>query len=118
MTSACIFCAIIEKQKHTRIVEENEHVIVFPDRMPRAPIHYLIVSKKHIKNFNDLKQEDYETVLAMVCMAQHLAKKHVATADHGFNLIVNNGASAGQVVFHMHWHFLAGRGLSANDLPV
>lgn len=107
----CIFCKIARKDIPAEIVAENEYAVAFPDRSPRAPLHYLIVPKQHVINIKDLKDGDQETTWSMLQLAQELAD----CKGVDFNLVANNGAQAGQVVFHMHWHFLAGKELSLTE---
>jgi histidine triad (HIT) family protein len=107
----CIFCKITKKEISAEIIAENDHAIAFPDRSPHAPIHYLIVPKQHVINIKDLKDGHQVVTWAMLSLAQELA----AEKGVDFNLVSNNGAKAGQVVFHMHWHFLAGKELSLTE---
>ncbi len=103
----CIFCKIISKEISVDIVAENNLAIAFPDRSPRAPIHLLVVPKKHIVNINNIEPNDKELVWAMINLVQQISTN--SAPEKAFNLIANNGAAAGQSVFHMHWHFLAGK---------
>lgn len=107
----CIFCRITSKDIPTQIIAENDHAVAFPDRSPRAPIHYLIVPKQHITNIKALNDGHANITWAMLQLAQELAEK----TGKDFNLVSNNGAEAGQVVFHMHWHFMAGKRLGFTE---
>lgn len=100
MKSNCIFCQIIEHKSPAEIVYENERVIVFKDYMPRSPIHLLICPKTHYPDFLNTPPEEL-TYLFKVCRA--LADK--LKVENGFRLMINNGALAGQIVFHLHIHF-------------
>ena len=93
----CIFCKIIQKQVPTEMVAENDTVIVVKDIAPKAPIHYLIIPKNHIKNVVD--HDD-------ICRAP------AGALQISFRLIMNNGVDAGQTVFHLHCHFISGKHLS------
>lgn len=106
---SCVFCKIVREEIHAPVIAENEYAVAFPDRSPQAPVHFLIVPKKHIENINDVSGDDREYVWHMIELAREVAKQHGADGDNGFNLISNNGKSAGQVVFHMHWHFMVGK---------
>ena len=110
MSSAqCIFCKIIAQEVPASIIAQNEHALAFPDRSPLAPVHILIVPRRHIESMNSLSAQDAPTIAGMVALIQQLAQTHGNPSDHGFNIEINTGASAGQSVFHMHWHFKAGR---------
>ena len=90
-----------------QIIKETDDMVVIKDRSPKAPIHYLIIPKKH---FNDLREfPDEQAVLAgkMLLMAKELSK--TLPEPNAFRLISNNGIEAGQSVFHAHLHFLAGK---------
>ena len=113
--SSCIFCKIIQKQIPSKIIKENEHVLVIEDISPKAPIHYLILPKKHVININYLKDEDSQIAWEVLKMTRDIAKEIQSKLGQenklDFNLISNNGSGAGQSVFHMHWHFISGKNL-------
>lgn len=104
----CVFCKIIKREIPSSIIKENDHVIVFRDLHPQAPIHYLIAPKIHIENLNFLEDTDehYNMIKEMFKMIKLLAKD--LPDQKAFTLVSNNGKNAGQSVFHMHWHFLSG----------
>lgn len=102
----CIFCKIINKQIPSNIVKETNELLVFKDIAPKARFHYLIVPKKHIKDFGDIKPEDLSLGAKIFEMVKELSQLSPELQD--FKLLVNNGALAGQKVFHFHMHFLAG----------
>lgn len=104
----CIFCAIIARQIPGVIVAENDDVVVIQDKYPQAPIHYLIVPKKHVKDIASLDSQDLNLGKATFAMAQQLSSSTPGAQD--FRLVINNGYNAGQRVFHLHTHFLAGHG--------
>lgn len=108
---SCLFCKITTGELPTDVVAENEHLMVFKDLHPKAPVHLLIVPKKHLLNINELTDEDADLSWQLVRMARELAQKYGNEGDSGFNLIANNGRSAGQAVDHLHWHFIAGRNI-------
>lgn len=101
----CVFCDIANGVIETKIIAQNNHAVVFADRAPRAPVHYLIVPRTHIININDLNDSHQDVTWAMLKLAQQVAAEQ---PEQAFRLVANNGARAGQVVFHMHWHFMAG----------
>ncbi len=102
----CIFCKIINKNLPGKFIYEQKDLIVIEDIAPRAPIHYLIIPKKHIININYITNEDQPIIWNIFATIQKLATKLNAK---DFNLIVNNGTLAGQSVLHLHWHFLSGK---------
>lgn len=116
----CIFCKIIKKEIPAKIIKENDHVMVIEDVSPKAPVHYLILPKKHIINLNHLKEQDRDVTWHMVKMAQEIARdiEKESGKETSFNIIANNGADAGQSVFHMHWHFISGKNIYLNGLEL
>ncbi len=103
----CIFCKIIAKEIPSKVIEENDEVIVIQDVSPRAPIHYLIIPKKHINDIQLLQENDAPLVGKMMLMAQTISKN--LSGSQAFRLIINNGKDVGQSVFHLHFHFLSGK---------
>jgi histidine triad (HIT) family protein len=99
---SCIFCDIIDKKSPADIYYEDSHVIVFADIFPRKPIHLLITPKRHYARLVDVPDED---VLRLMNTAKLVAEK-LAIA-HNFRLQLNNGAEAGQIIEHLHFHFLS-----------
>ncbi|MEM5820058.1 MAG: histidine triad nucleotide-binding protein [Candidatus Aenigmatarchaeota archaeon] len=109
----CIFCEIIERKKPTEIVYEDEKVLVFKDINPQAPIHLLIIPKKHITGIQEIKEDDIEIVGYMFFIARKIAEKlGINNYEKGYRLIFNVGKDAGQSIFHLHLHLIAGRKLS------
>jgi len=108
---SCIFCKIVQKEIPAEIVYENEHVLVFKDIQPAAPVHLLLIPKKHIPTFYDLNQEDAGMIGQVQLAAGHVAREMDLT-DRGFRLVSNCGRDAGQLVNHIHYHLLAGRVLN------
>ena len=107
MTDECLFCRIIGKKRDADIVYENETLIAFKDRHPHAPVHLLIVPRKHIRSVNDLAPEDKGIVGEMVMKAPEIAKL-MSVDRSGYKLQINVERGAGQVVFHLHMHLTAG----------
>ncbi|MCD5397222.1 MAG: histidine triad nucleotide-binding protein [Candidatus Pacebacteria bacterium] len=106
----CIFCQIINKEAPADIVYEDNSVIVFKDINPSAPIHLLIVPKKHIISINNLKKQDKELVGYMFLVAKKIAKEQ-GVSEIGYRLIINVGKGGGQIIDHLHLHLLGGREL-------
>ena len=109
--SDCIFCKIIAGQLPTEFVTESENFIVIKDIQPKAPIHFLIIPKKHIASLNELKESDQNLVGQMLCQAKVLALEH-GLDKRGYKIIINSGQEAGQIVPHLHIHFLGGTKLA------
>ena len=102
----CIFCDIIEKKIPTTLIKETDDIIVIKDINPKASIHYLIIPKKHIEMVQDLSTEDQQLAGSMLLMAKQLQKE--LPSNGGFRLHINSGKDVGQLVPHLHIHFLAG----------
>jgi len=103
----CIFCRIIARTIPATIINETDTLIVIKDIAPSAPIHYLIIPKKHIIDLASFSAEDRDTLASDIfACAQTLSKSCPDAKD--FRLSVNNGYAAGQRVLHVHFHFLAG----------
>ena len=106
----CIFCKIIRKEIPSEIVYEDEKVIAFKDVNPAAPIHILVVPKKHIETLLDVKDEDSELISYIYQIINKIAKNE-GFAENGFRVIVNCGKDSGQEVMHIHFHVLGGKKL-------
>ena len=104
----CIFCEIVEKTKQTRIIHETDDIVAFHDLNPQAPVHILIVPKKHISKLAEIKNEDIELLGKVQYAAMEIAKE-LNLSD--YRLVMNNGRKAGQTVDHLHYHLLSGRRL-------
>lgn len=104
----CVFCSIVQKKIPATIVYQDDNIIAFDDIHPRAPIHKLIIPRKHIATINDVAEHDQLLVGQMVYIAKQLAKENNIEQD-GYRLVFNCNANAGQDVFHIHLHLLGGR---------
>lgn len=109
--SDCLFCKIIDGSIPAKRVYEDEHVIAFDDLNPQAPLHVLIIPRKHIATINDIQPEDTESIGRLYLAAKEIAQQ-AGVAGDGYRAVVNCGEAAGQTVFHLHMHVLAGRALS------
>lgn len=107
----CLFCKIIAGQIPGAIVHQDETVVAFKDINPQAPLHVLIVPRTHIPTLNDLSPEHDALVGSMFRRAAELAKEH-GYHERGYRTVFNTNREAGQTVFHIHLHLLAGRGLT------
>lgn len=105
--SECLFCKIVQGQVPSRKVFEDENVFAFEDIAPRAPIHVLVVPKKHLDKLADAS--DPNGVGSVILAAARIARER---GLEDYRLVVNNGEEAGQSVFHLHVHLLGGRPMS------
>lgn len=101
-----IFCKIINKEVPTEFLFEDDDLVVFADIHPSAPVHYLIVSKRHIETINDAKEEDAEFLGKMI-LAGGKAADQLNIKD-GYKLVFNVNKKGGQEVFHIHLHLIGG----------
>jgi histidine triad (HIT) family protein len=106
--SDCLFCRIIARRSPADITYEDDAVIAFKDIYPKAPVHLLIVPKRHIASLLEATDED-EAVLGRCVLAARRLAEAAGYAERGFRLGVNTGPEGGQVVYHVHFHFTAGR---------
>ncbi|OHE57389.1 MAG: histidine triad nucleotide-binding protein [Thermodesulfovibrio sp. RBG_19FT_COMBO_42_12] len=104
----CIFCEIIEKRRSAKIIYEDELSLAFDDINPQAPVHTLVIPKKHISTNLDLKGEDNALIGHLFQVANSIARDK-GIAERGFRLIMNCNREAGQTIFHLHLHILGGR---------
>lgn len=108
MAEETVFSKIIARQIPADIVYESDDVLAFRDVNPQAPTHILLIPKKPLKDVLDAGPEDAELLGKLLLAAGHIARSLGLDQD-GFRLVVNNGSGAGQTVFHLHMHILAGR---------
>lgn len=106
-----VFGKIIRGEIPAEKVYEDDDVLAFEDANPAAPVHILVIPKKHIVNVLDAEEDDAELLGKLMLTAKEIAKQQ-GLEDDGFRLVVNNGAGVGQSVFHLHMHILAGRDFS------
>jgi histidine triad (HIT) family protein len=106
----CLFCRILAGKIPSAPVYQDDDVYAFRDINPQAPLHVLIIPKRHISTLNELDPADDRVVGALVRRAAALAAEH-GYAERGYRTVFNTNAEAGQTVFHIHLHLLAGRGL-------
>jgi histidine triad (HIT) family protein len=106
----CIFCKIAEKNLPSKIVYEDEKSLAFEDINPQAPIHILIIPRKHIPTVLDISDDDRDLIGHLFQVANKVAKER-GIADRGFRLVMNCNSEAGQTVYHLHLHLLGGRSM-------
>ena len=107
----CIFCQIVAGKMPSEILYQDEEVIAFHDINPQAPIHLLIIPKKHIPSLTHLSEAELPLIGHMVSIANELAKRE-SIFESGYRLAINCGEQGGQMVPHLHMHLLGGRKLS------
>lgn len=105
----CIFCKIANGEVPTEMVYEDEFVAAFKDLNPQAPIHILVVPKKHYDNVMQVEEND--DIISKIYRAINIISKKENFAENGFRVINNCGKDAGQTVMHMHFHIIAGKTL-------
>jgi histidine triad (HIT) family protein len=104
----CLFCEIIEKKRPAKIILEDEFALAFEDINPKAPIHILVVPKKHISTNLEIQEEDNALIGYLFQIANRIAKDK-GIAERGFRLVMNCNPESGQTVFHIHLHVIGGR---------
>jgi len=107
MEKNCLFCQIANGEKPTEILFENDTLVVFKDINPAAPVHLLIVPKRHIRSINDLTESDRPILSEMVMAAKDMAGRQ-GVAKSGYRLFINVERGGGQVIFHLHLHLIGG----------
>ena len=107
MEENCIFCKIINKEIPSKIVYEDENVLAFNDINPQAPIHIIVIPKKHMKSVLEVD----EFTISKIFSAINKIAKEQSIDEKGFRVITNCGKDAGQTVNHLHFHILAGKTL-------
>jgi len=112
----CIFCKIINKEIPSKVIFENEYLLVIEDISPKAPVHYLVMPKKHIINLMHIEESDSQIMWELLREVKKLSQD--LDDPKAFNLISNNGEGAGQSVNHFHFHFLAGKNLYGGDFKL
>ena len=107
MEKDCVFCKIVNHKMPADILFQDETLVVFRDIHPQAPVHLLIVPRKHIRSINDMQEADRPIVSEMLFTAKRMAKQtHIAAS--GFRLFFNVERGGGQIIFHLHLHLIGG----------
>ena len=107
MSTDCLFCKIAAKQILSKIVYEDPDIFAFEDIGPQAPTHILLIPRKHFASLDEATPEDQAVIGKLHLVAAQLARERNLLA--GYRTVFNNGAGAGQSVFHLHLHLLGGR---------
>jgi histidine triad (HIT) family protein len=107
---SCLFCDIVAGRLASKKAYEDDSVLAFHDINPQAPVHVLVIPKKHVTSLLDLSPEDDALVGTLVRTARDLARQ-LELGERGFRLVLNCGADAGYSVYHVHLHLLGGRAL-------
>lgn len=106
--SSCIFCRIIEGSIPAKMVYQDEHTFAFDDVNPQAPVHTLVVPKRHVESVQNLGESD-QTLMARLLLTCARVAKDKGLSERGFRLVLNTGRDGGQTVFHLHFHVMGGR---------
>ena len=106
--SDCLFCKMVNGEIKPDSVYENDDVLAFRDLNPQAPVHVLVIPKRHIETLNDLAPEDAELMGRLTLAAGQIAEAEGIAAG-GYRVVMNCNADGGQTVFHIHMHLLGGR---------
>lgn len=104
----CIFCRVVKGEIESNFVYKGDLVVGVEDKFPQAPKHYLLMSKKHIKDLTSLTEED-NAMLHELYQAIKIIAEQKKLTEFGFRTIVNQGVYGGQTIYHFHMHLLGGR---------
>lgn len=107
MVSECVFCRIAAGEIPADIVESDDDLVAFRDLHPQAPVHVLVIPRRHIASLAEVEPGDGELLAKLFAAPARLARR--LGLDDGFRVVTNSGARAGQSVFHLHVHLLGGR---------
>ena len=108
--SGCIFCQVAAHQKPAQILYEDEYSVAFRDIHPQAPVHLLVIPRRHVVSLNDLEEQDAGLLGRLLLVAARMAAQEGIDGT-GYRTLINTNAEAGQSVFHLHVHVLGGRPL-------
>ena len=107
MSTDCLFCKIVNRELPTEFLYEDDDYVVFRDIKPAAPVHVLLVPKKHLRSINDLQKEDESIISGLFTLAGDMAKEQ-GVNESGYKLLFNVEKGGGQVIFHIHLHLIGG----------
>ncbi|MDF0676827.1 MAG: histidine triad nucleotide-binding protein [Nitrospira sp.] len=106
--SDCLFCRVVTKTIPAKVVHEDDQTLAFDDIHPQAPVHTLVIPKRHVASIQDLGESD-QALLAQLLLTCRKVANDKGLADSGFRLVANTGRNGGQTVFHLHFHVMGGR---------
>lgn len=109
--SDCIFCKIVAKELPTEVLYEDDDVLAFPDIKAQAPVHALIIPKRHISSLRDAQPSD-EAILGKLMLTANQLAETLGIKESGFRTVMNCGDDGGQTVYHIHLHLLGKRRLT------
>jgi len=113
----CLFCKIAKKEEDSEIVYEDDSIIAFENIRPLAPVHVLIIPKKHISSVNEVSKED-QNILGHIWVTMKKIAQKKGIKDRGYKVAVNVGEGGGQEIFHLHYHLLGGwKSSEERDIP-
>ncbi len=112
MSDDCVFCRIVRGDFGTEFVAESEHSVAFRDLAPQAPVHILVVPRKHVASLREVGPDDWTLAADALALATRVAEK-TGLHSGGYRVITNDGPDAGQTVPHLHFHVLGGKPLMA-----
>jgi histidine triad (HIT) family protein len=110
MSQSCIFCRIARRELPAELMHEDDQCVAFRDLNPQAPVHWLIVPKRHIERLHDLTEADRALLGHLLLTARAMAER-AGVAQGGYRTVINNGADGGQTVPHLHLHLFGGRAM-------
>ncbi len=105
--SDCLFCKIVNKESPADFIYEDDTLVVFKDIRPAAPVHLLLVPKKHIRSVNDLEDGDRDILAELFMVAKDMARE-MGVDRSGYKLLFNVEKGGGQIIFHLHLHLIGG----------
>ncbi|ROR32012.1 histidine triad nucleotide-binding protein [Inmirania thermothiophila] len=108
MSEECLFCKMVAGEIRPDVVYDDEHVLAFRDINPQAPVHVLVVPRRHVATLNDLEEADAALAGRLFLAARRVAEQE-GVAEDGYRTVVNCNKAGGQLVFHLHMHVLGGR---------
>lgn len=101
----CVFCKITKKELPAEVLQESDKAVIFKDIRPSAPVHYLVVTKKHVSSIKEVSHEDENMLGHLILLAKEAAEKLNLS---GYRLVFNVGKDGGQIIDHLHLHLLGG----------